>query len=668
MPEQRLHNAVVAVTRSRVAERPLLAGLLVAFICLGWGGSWDAHWHLWIGRHSVWIPPHIFLYAGIGLSVVLAVVMALRRTPSPRAGPNATATGWRLPRTHHVFGVGAATMMAAAVIDILWHRTIGDLTIWSPPHVLFVLGGLTVALGTAMAFVRAGRDGVIPDALARTATGALVGVLLNAGYFGLLPGAVLILYPESAAGSMLRVLPSPYALAVIASLVMPAILLVSRGVLGRWRSGLGAVALTGFVFWTAQVLLHLALTLPVAAAFGYAIRPSRFPHWPFELAIFGAAVAPVVATSSLIRRWPSVGGAFSGVLFASEVQIGLHVLGVPAGINAWGFAACALFGSASGVAGTACGRWIGNVIYSEPRDARVVTLPENRGVLSPMQRHSPYALSAGGVVVDFLGFLCRVSPNLRRRLSKLLYDILAARDDDADWAFMNYGFVDLDAHAARLQLAPSDEKDRCAVQLYHHVAESVDLRGRDVIEVGCGRGGGASYIARYLRPRSMVGVDFSREAIAHCRRHRIVAGLSFADGDAEALPFDDGQFDVVINIESSHCYGSMDRFLAEAYRVLRPDGVLLFADLRFNDGIVRLRDQLRSSRFQLLEQHTITRNVVRALEWDHERRLALIRQKVPPLFHGPILRFAGAKGTRTYEMLRDGQGEYLCCMLSKAAT
>ncbi len=267
-----------------------------------------------------------------------------------------------------------------------------------------------------------------------------------------------------------------------------------------------------------------------------------------------------------------------------------------------------------------------------------------------------------------LGFalLCRVSPTSRRWLWKRLYQTLAARDDDADWAFMNHGFADLDHQAGDLRLVSSDEKDRSAIQLYHHVTASVDLRGRDVLEVGCGRGGGASYIARYLRPRSIVGVDFSYQAIAHCQRHRVAPELSLAHGDAEALPFSDGQFDVVVNVESSHCYGSMERFLAEAYRVLRPDGLLLFADLRFNDGIARLRDHLRSSRFRLLEEHTITRNVVKALESDHERKLALIGQKVPAVFRSQFSRFAGTKGTRTHEMLRDGQAEYLCCTLRKA--
>ncbi len=41
----------------------------------------------------------------------------------------------------------------------------------------------------------------------------------------------------------------------------------------------------------------------------------------------------------------------------------------------------------------------------------------------------------------------------------------------------------------------------------------------------------------------------------------------------------------MINIESSHCYGSMTRFLSEVSRVLRPNGYLLLADLRGTDGV-----------------------------------------------------------------------------------
>lgn len=262
----------------------------------------------------------------------------------------------------------------------------------------------------------------------------------------------------------------------------------------------------------------------------------------------------------------------------------------------------------------------------------------------------------------------RLSSILRRSLWRRWYEYLAGRYTASAWVFMNYGFADLDPHAKPLDLSPSDEQDRFAIQLYHHVAGPVDLRGLDVLEVGCGRGGGCSYIWRYLGPRSVVGVDFSPRAIDLCTRDHATVGLSFSQGDAESLPCADGSFDVVLNVESSHCYGSMERFLSEVSRVLRPDGHLLFADLRNNDGVLRLRAALRASGLQVLRDHAITPHVLAALDRDDERRQALIRQNVPRLLWTWFYLFAGVRGTTIYESLRTGRAEYVSCVLRKNAS
>jgi ubiquinone/menaquinone biosynthesis C-methylase UbiE len=65
-----------------------------------------------------------------------------------------------------------------------------------------------------------------------------------------------------------------------------------------------------------------------------------------------------------------------------------------------------------------------------------------------------------------------------------------------------------------------------------------------------------------------------------CIEHIGIPGLTFKSGAAEALPFDDESFDVVINIESSHCYQSIAKFLSSVHRVLRPNGYFAFAEFR----------------------------------------------------------------------------------------
>jgi len=257
--------------------------------------------------------------------------------------------------------------------------------------------------------------------------------------------------------------------------------------------------------------------------------------------------------------------------------------------------------------------------------------------------------------------LGKTFPRLKRPFWMRVYERLAG-DRDPRWGFMNYGFED--PGAPRPALDPADEPDRLSIQLYHHVVAAADLRGLAVLEVGCGRGGGASYIARYLRPRILVGVDLSSRAAALCRA-RVNRATAFVCGDAQALPFGPELFDAVINVESSHCYPDMDAFAAEVYRVLRPGGVLLYADLRFPAAAEQLRTQLCRPGFVVRRERDITKNVVLALQLDASRRRAMVRRKVPVALRGPFEAFAGVVGTRFYEKLLSGEGSYLSFVLQK---
>ena len=146
----------------------------------------------------------------------------------------------------------------------------------------------------------------------------------------------------------------------------------------------------------------------------------------------------------------------------------------------------------------------------------------------------------------------------------------------ADVVFLNWGYEEDPPMA--LPLAESDEPYRFPIQLYHRTATQADLSGKRVLEVGCGHGGGASYLMRTLRPASYTGLDLNRGAVACCRERHNLLGVDFVHGDAEQLPFPDQSFDAVINIESSGAYPHFSRFLAEVARVLRPEGRFLYAD------------------------------------------------------------------------------------------
>jgi SAM-dependent methyltransferase len=254
---------------------------------------------------------------------------------------------------------------------------------------------------------------------------------------------------------------------------------------------------------------------------------------------------------------------------------------------------------------------------------------------------------------------------VRRFVWQACYETLAKRVSTPDWAFMNYGYAPATADTEPLPLRPSDEPDRLCIQLYLHAIDHFDVRDKDVVEVGSGRGGGASYISRYLRPRSMTGLDFSPEAVDLCNRHRLAPGLAFVCGDAQSMPFPDSSFDAVVNIESSHCYESMETFLAEVFRVLRSGGRFFFADLRSVDGVNTLWEQFNACGLTVEKKTDITTNVLTALRLDNARKLELIDALIPRVFHRPFRAFAGIAGTRNYAGLESGKLRYLSAKLAK---
>src|SRR5947207_8203542 len=100
-----------------------------------------------------------------------------------------------------------------------------------------------------------------------------------------------------------------------------------------------------------------------------------------------------------------------------------------------------------------------------------------------------------------------LSPTHRRFLIRNWFHYLSRSDKEVLMPFMNLGYASLDPQKEPLHLLSRDAAHRYGIALYQHVAGAIDLKERDVLEVGSGRGGGASYMMRYLQPKSVTGVD-----------------------------------------------------------------------------------------------------------------------------------------------------------------
>jgi len=188
-----------------------------------------------------------------------------------------------------------------------------------------------------------------------------------------------------------------------------------------------------------------------------------------------------------------------------------------------------------------------------------------------------------------------------------------------------------------------------------------------VLEVGCGRGGGASYLTRTLKPASYTGLDLNASGIEFCRRRHQVSGLDFVAGNAEDLPFPDESFDAVINIESSHCYPHFDRFLSEVARVLTTGGAFLYADTRPQSHCESWDSDLNASALSVSAQRDITREVIRGMELNSARWEAAADSLVPRFARRIARRGVPATGSKVWENAQNGLMPYRMYLMLKAS-
>jgi SAM-dependent methyltransferase len=103
-----------------------------------------------------------------------------------------------------------------------------------------------------------------------------------------------------------------------------------------------------------------------------------------------------------------------------------------------------------------------------------------------------------------------------------------------------------------------------------------DVGGRDVVELGCG----TAYVSAWLARRGArpVGVDVSENQLQTARRMQDAYDLRFPlhHASAEDVPLPDGCADVVISEYGASLWCDPDAWLAEAARLLRPGGELVF--------------------------------------------------------------------------------------------
>lgn len=257
----------------------------------------------------------------------------------------------------------------------------------------------------------------------------------------------------------------------------------------------------------------------------------------------------------------------------------------------------------------------------------------------------------------------------RRLLWQGFYEFMSWYCQDSDWVTMNYGYALLTDDGKMMEdilTEEADKRETFSLQLYYFITGTnkafKSLKGKTLVEVGSGRGGGISFLTRVFQPAKAIGIDFSMNQVEFCKKtHSDVNELEFHQGDAESFStlecLGKNSADCVINVESSHCYGNIDNFFREVNTALKPDGVFCFTDFRGAEGMEELKKKVEEY-FAVENSIDITKNVCHALKLDTDRRLQVIEEKCPKIFVPLINKFSGVTGSRVYQELEKGETLY----------
>lgn len=197
---------------------------------------------------------------------------------------------------------------------------------------------------------------------------------------------------------------------------------------------------------------------------------------------------------------------------------------------------------------------------------------------------------------------------------------------------LNFGYVP-NGRPQRAAIEPEAHGlNRNSLRLLLEVVGDADLRGRDVVDIGCGRGGNGAALVRYFQPRLLVGLDLCEANIAFCSARNRLSQACYLVGDAERLPFAAESFDVALNIESAHAYPHRGRFYREVYRILKPGGVFLYTELMLAEEAPHHLRLLEETGLLIERDEDVTANVL--LSCDENARQRTGRQGIAAVSGG----------------------------------
>lgn len=212
--------------------------------------------------------------------------------------------------------------------------------------------------------------------------------------------------------------------------------------------------------------------------------------------------------------------------------------------------------------------------------------------------------------------------------------------------FMNHGY-----YPSYNFIKKEDQDFKNQLSLYLSLFDNLKFTNKNILEVGCGRGGGIKSLNKYFNFTEIHACDLNKKNIEYCNKNN--KNINFKVSNAESLDYEDNYFDIVVNVESSHCYQNFPLFFYEVKRILKPNGIFLYTDNgpaihAFPDFFHLFKNIIRTD---------ITKNVASACKEDMENFKNLkIKQDVKEW----LINIAETKYYTKYSLYKDQYIKYVC--------
>lgn len=203
-------------------------------------------------------------------------------------------------------------------------------------------------------------------------------------------------------------------------------------------------------------------------------------------------------------------------------------------------------------------------------------------------------------------------------------------------------------------------EQHCAM-MYHQAGQSqiaaLNPAPNDILDVGCGQGGGLVYLSRLFPNAMFTGTERSRSAVALARkRTRPFVSANILRGKTNQLAFEPESFDLLISVGAPTYFG-LTTFVKESAKVLRPGGIVSLSGGYRQGDHKKIEQELRKAAqdfgLEFVSYKDITPNTFASLKADLPRREREVA-KVPWPFSLYAVKWADMPGSREYQEYETG--------------